>query len=222
MSMIGQHHSEETKRKMRENRLGKKFKPMSNEGRKNIGAAQVGKKLSIEHKKKIGLSHLGKKRSEKARENMRLAQVKIAYKKVGKKHTEEHKRNISCGMKGKNTWSRGCKLSLETRFKMARFTGEQRYNWKGKIASENDRIRKGIEIRLWREAIFARDNYTCQNCDERGKELRAHHIYNFADFPNLRFAIDNGVALCKKCHIEFHKTFGNRHNTEIQMIEFLL
>lgn len=54
-------------------------------------------------------------------------------------------------------------------------------------------------MRLWREAVFARDNWTCQKCKIMGGELNPHHIKNFAECPELRTSIENGITLCEKC-----------------------
>ena len=75
-------------------------------------------------------------------------------------------------------------------------------------------------MRLWREAVFARDNWTCQKTKIRGDELIAHHIQNFSDFPELRFAIDNGITFSKEAHFEFHKIYGYKNNTKEQVDEF--
>jgi len=78
--------------------------------------------------------------------------------------------------------------------------GKDNVNWKGGITPENEKIRKSIEFRLWRESVFARDNWICRNCLKRGGKLHPHHILPFAKFPELRFAINNGITLCKECH----------------------
>ena len=86
--------------------------------------------------------------------------------------------------------------------------GENNPNWQGGITTENNRIRTSIEYKLWRDAIFARDGYTCQDCFQWGGHLHAHHIKQFKDYPELRFAIDNGVTLCNLCHNKRHKLYG--------------
>lgn len=55
------------------------------------------------------------------------------------------------------------------------------------------------EYKLWRKAIFERDNYSCIWCKSNIK-LQADHIKSFSQFPELRFAIDNGRTLCLECH----------------------
>ena len=99
--------------------------------------------------------------------------------------------------------------------------GSSHWNWKGGVTGENKKVRNTIEYRLWREAVFARDNWTCQKTGKRGVAIHPHHIQNFAEYPELRFAIDNGVTLSEKAHKEFHKKYGRSNNTKEQIVEFL-
>ena len=74
----GWHPSEETKRKMSEAKLGK---PLSEETKRKLSAAMLGKHLSEEHKRKIGAAMMGKNK--------------------GKTRSEETKRKIGAALKGK-------------------------------------------------------------------------------------------------------------------------
>lgn len=101
---------------------------------------------------------------------------------------------------------KGKKLSLEKREKLReRNLGEKSHFWKGGVSKENEKVRSSLNTRLWRKAVFERDNYTCQECGDRGRKghpviLNADHIKPFAYFPELRFDISNGRTLCLNCH----------------------
>lgn len=71
--------------------------------------------------------------------------------------------------------------------------------------SENQEGRFTAEYRLWRDAVFERDEHTCQCCGQVGGKLNAHHILPYATYPELRTSIENGITLCTKCHRAVHR-----------------
>jgi len=159
----------------------------------------------------------------------KLTKGKPRLNQRGKKNTIEH--NLKVSKNHSHYWLGKKKppMSENTRRKIRDANlGERSHFYKGGITKENELVRKGIEFRLWREAVFARDNWACQKYGYRGEKgfgcrvvLHPHHIQNFAEFPELRFAIDNGITLSKQAHNEFHKKYGYKNNTKEQIIEFL-
>ena len=121
--------------------------------------------------------------------------------RLGKTFSEESKRKIGLANSGERSAWWGKKHTEEWKIAASlRKRGEKCNFWKGGITPKYRLIRNSPEYRLWREAVFARDNWTCQECNMRGSYLHAHHIKPFATYPELRFAIDNGLTLCKACH----------------------
>ena len=131
--------------------------------------------------------------------------------KLGRTLTIEQRKKISQKLKGK----------MPKNLKTLNNSGSKSHWWKGGITNKNELARKRKEFKLWREAVFARDNWTCQKCEKRGGKLHPHHIKNFSDYPKLRFAIDNGITFCEKCHRLFHKRFSVYKNTDKQVKEFI-
>jgi hypothetical protein len=57
------------------------------------------------------------------------------------------------------------------------------------------------EYKAWRLAVYKRDKFTCRFSGCRStRGINAHHIRRWADFPELRFVVSNGITLCKKHH----------------------
>lgn len=65
--------------------------------------------------------------------------------------------------------------------------------------------RNSMRYRKWRDKVFTRDKYTCQGCGTH-KDLQAHHIIHWSDCENedLRYSVENGITLCRACHLEAH------------------
>lgn len=106
--------------------------------------------------------------------------------------------------------------------KRPEISGPLHPNWKGGITKERDLLKGSMEYREWQCAVFKRDNWECQKCNKHGGTLTAHHIRNFADNKELRFALSNGVTMCPECHNRFHALYTCFNNTWEQLNEFLL
>lgn len=138
-----------------------------------------------------------------------------------------HKQKVSDWSKG-NKYCEGRILSPETRKKISQalkgrpkpsIRGMRNHSWKGGVTEINQKIRTSAPYKEWRKKVFERDNWTCVWCRAKGVRLNADHIKPFADFPELRFEIDNGRTLCIPCHLST-ETFGwklyNKKHANIQ------
>lgn len=99
-----------------------------------------------------------------------------------------------------------CSKTCTAKANFTGLTGEKSSNWKGGITPINELIRKSPQYREWRDKVFMKDNYTCQQCGNRGCYFEAHHMKAFAQYPELRFDVDNGITLCVPCHNQTKNT----------------
>ena len=116
--------------------------------------------------------------------------------------------------------------------------GENHWNWQGSITPLHQAIRNCFEYKQWRNALFTRDNYTCQKCGSK-ENIETHHseksfnelfmeflqAYDqFSPFEDqdtlLRLAVKwqpfwtaEGETLCGKCHRELNKKINNKRRT---------
>ena len=75
--------------------------------------------------------------------------------------------------------------------------------------------------KVWRKAVYRKDNWTCLACGRNGGDLNAHHLDAYDTSPEKRFDVSNGVTLCPECHIKFHAKYGFGGNTAEQFNEWL-
>ena len=159
---------------------------------------------------------------------------------------KDKKANQSIVMSGKKAWNTGIKglqiwhntsglkagwnkgrKGIQTAWNKGisnlRIQGENNPNWKGGVTRINEKIRKSLEYKKWRTAVFARDKYTCQVCgDDSGGNLEADHIKQFAHYRELRFDINNGRTLCHECHSKTETYLSRgRKNTMEQIREYI-
>ena len=129
---------------------------------------------------------------------------------------------------GKDTKSCGCLVAETSAALMKSLHKKQKgfnhpsYN---PLMTDEERLKKRYVLGKhkqtdFRERVFERDKYTCQNCFKRGCTLNAHHLDAWNKFPEKRFDVKNGIALCVYCHRAFHSQYGYGNNTRKQFEEF--
>lgn len=169
-------------------------KPLSQKTKERISVSKKGKTYSLEVRRAMSEAHKNPKAITQAKENIKKAQRV----NVGSKHSTETRKKLSeAAINRYEDPNERIKASVARR-------GDKSFCWQGGKTKASKRLRNSIHFKLWREAVFSRDNWTCQECDERGGKLHPHHIKAFADYPDLRFAIDNGITLCATCHQSKH------------------
>lgn len=125
--------------------------------------------------------------SDEARRKMSEAAKARPSNRLGKKHTPETRALIS----------------QRTRERALR--GEACHSFKDGGLAERRGERFSPKYKRWRFDVFARDGFACTHCgDKRGGNLHAHHVKGFADYPELRFSVPNGLTLCMTCHKALH------------------
>lgn len=72
----------------------------------------------------------------------------------------------------------------------------------------------------WAQEVKQRDHYTCAICGRRGVALHSHHLNAWAEYPDQRYDVENGVTLCTFHHEDFHEKYGKGKNTEEQFEEY--
>ncbi len=56
----------------------------------------------------------------------------------------------------------------------------------------------------WTKSVLTRDDYKCQ-IDGSTDKITAHHIRVWSKNKDLRYDVDNGITLCRKCHLKTYK-----------------
>jgi len=139
---------------------------------------------SDKHLKKMSLLRKGKPLKDETKKKMSLAHK-------GKKFSKEHRKNLSISKTGKNNtrW-------IKDRSKLTK-----------------DRSSDPFYVR-WSKTVRKRDKYKCRlSSDECKGKLEAHHIFNWIDYPELKYLENNGICLC-----QFHHPQGRKNEERMRPI----
>ncbi|MCX5781777.1 MAG: NUMOD3 domain-containing DNA-binding protein [Elusimicrobia bacterium] len=176
MSLLGKHHSEESKRKMSESHKGKhpseEARRKNSESHKGNKHPLYGKHRSDETKRKISKAHKGKHHSEETRRKMSETRKGNKNPFYEKHHSEQARKKISEANRG-----------------------EKSYNWKGGKSFEPYSTDWTETLR---RSIRERDHYICQICGalQGDKAFDIHHI----DYNKENCDPNNLITLCHNCH----------------------
>ena len=137
---------------------------------------------NLEYKKMMSEAHLGKFNNLK-----KHWKIKDKSKMFGHKcHTQKHTIEAKLKMKNNARWKELHAWNyIEDRTKLAK----------------NEHKNLDGQYKDWMLVIKNRDKWQCKTTDENCKgRLEAHHIFNWHDYPKLRYDINNGITLCHAHH----------------------
>lgn len=121
-----------------------------------------------------------------------------------RKNSESHK--------GKKNHRYGISMPEKIRKQIsATLQGVRIEKWTSFTTSESQKFYNSNKYDAWRQFVFKRDKFTCQECgDSPSGKLNAHHILPYRDWKDTQYSLNpmNGITLCKTCHEE---TYGNEY-----------
>lgn len=167
----------------------------SKETIEKIRKSLQGRKLTDEHREKLRQAHLGVKFSPEHRlgvlktlKPMKKGDTLIElYGLERANQIKEKQRNAKLGKKG---FQKG-------------FKKEEHWKWiadREKVKKSEKKHLDGL-YREWMNSVKKRDNWKCRISNDSCKgKLESHHIYDWKNFPKLRYQINNGITLCHAHH----------------------
>jgi hypothetical protein len=124
---------------------------------------------------------------------------------TGKTRSSETREKIAAKARGRTVAPEVTARRIATLKRSGANAGPNHYKWKGGLTWPRF---ADPEYITWRSAVLDRDKYLCQDCKRKcrkhEKGLAAHHIKSYAQHPDLRLDLNNGITLCRECHMARH------------------
>lgn len=173
-------------------------------------------------KEKISVANTGRPHTMEWKKNMSKRMTGVLHPQYGKIVTEETRLKMRIARLGRTPWNKGkvaCfsqqtlaqmsrkrigkKTTDETRKKIGlAHMGEKNWRWiHDRSQLKKYDVRNDPASYDWAMQVKKRDGWKCRIADNtcNGK-IVAHHILPWAAFPNLRYNLNNGIALCHHHH----------------------
>jgi hypothetical protein len=241
-ALIKRYKDPKERKKISKANKGKKKPPFTKQHRENMSKSHIGKSPTQVTRNKISKANKGKKKPPRTKEHCENMRNSDYHKNLkgknnpffGKHHKKESLDKISKSQnKRLQDPKEREKISITTKEAMKDPELRKKMSLAcGGTGTPYENYDLAFSIRLlpkyseWRNKVFKRDNFICQECGQVGHQLEAHHIKFFSkilkEFLNLhsnyspiddkeillKLAIDykpfwklsNGKVLCKDCH----------------------
>jgi len=100
--------------------------------------------------------------------------------------------------------------------------GEAHPLWNPNLTPKDRKQSRDARHYRWRDAVLERDGHKCQisGLDASAGPLCAHHIEPWADRPESRYDVGNGITMLASLHVIFHRMFGQKGATRSDLEQF--
>lgn len=85
--------------------------------------------------------------------------------------------------------------------------------------TDEDRKRHRSGMNTWRKLVLKRDGHMCQVCGSL-ESLVAHHLDGYKDNLVLATDVNNGITMCRGCHLDFHVNFMGGYRIPVTKQDF--
>lgn len=127
----------------------------------------------------------------------------------------------SCDFNGYTTLA-GMNITVERTPKAHKFFKKEYEKYLTKKQQEENKNNANFntsDLNKWGENVKNRDNDTCVICGKNTK-THAHHILPKSKYPELATDVNNGVTLCRYCHLEYHDLYDLSDVNCTSLLEF--
>lgn len=88
------------------------------------------------------------------------------------------------------------------------------------VNTKVSRSQENPDYNKWRNSVLEKDGHKCVCCG-LDKHLHVHHLFGYAENPELAIDENNGVTLCKFCHERYHSIYGKKNINPRDFVNYI-